>query len=439
MPKHWKWGLALPAFFALRLAFGLWCAPIQPMSDEIQTYLLGLKYATTGLWPYYGNDVIKPPENLELLTQDPGALEGLLIGLPLKIWPSPAAPFVLANLLSMAAFLLLAWYISLRLPKLPAWFIYSWVLIAPWCVHYTTNIMELSYSVPAACLFFVAFFESLPPWRLGRIPYPLANGLMGLAFSWWVQLHRTWVMLFPFLALTFYLQWKESRKITAPVFFTLGFIPFSLLLLPTFLVGHYQPAHQASTFFYGFNTHNLLAFFKTFVQFFALACFEMPRFIGMHTLERYHYLMDHWLLVPGVYLWYMGFLQVLVLWAFLFIKKNTHPEWNFIRLLIALTFLWFYGCFLFTIKNPDVNTFVEMLPLVMLYSFYVWEALWNRPWPRRLMVVLVLFAVVFQACYVFAEKPFNKSFYLQDKDKIVQALAEKNYTLLAERRPGYLY
>ncbi len=439
MSRYWKWCLVLPAFFALRLAFGLWCEPVQPMSDEIQTYLLGVKYATTGLWPYYGNDVIKPPENLELLTQDPGALEGLLIGLPFRLWASPAAPFILANLLSMAGFLFLAWYISQRLPKLPVWFVLAWTLVAPWCVHYTTNIMELSYSIPAACLFFVAFFESLPPYRLGKIPYPLANGLMGLSLSWWVQLHRTWVMLLPLLALSFYLQWKESRKPTAPAFFVLGFLPFFFLLLPTFLMGSYQPAHQASTFFYGFNSQNMAAFFKTLAQFFALACFEMPRFIGISTAGRVQYLKDHWLLVPGLYLWYMGFLQVLVLWAFLFVKKTAHPEWVFIRNLTWLVFLWFYGCFLFTIKNPDVNTFVEMLPLVMLYSFYVWESLWEKVWPRRLLVLLVLSALLFQTCYVFVEKPFAKSFYLQNEEKITRALAEKNYTLLAERRPGYLY
>jgi hypothetical protein len=437
----WAWLFVFVAWaLGLRMLFGLWCEPVQPMSDEIQTYLLGLKYAVTGEWPFYGNDVIKPPENLELLTQDPGALEGLLIGLPLKVWPSPEAPFLLANLISLAGFCLLAWYASCRLPQLPRWFIYPWVLLAPWCVHYTTNIMELSYSIPAACLFFVALFESLPGYRLGNIPYPLANALMGLSVSAWVQLHRTWVMLIPLLALSFLLQWRAAKDLRAPGFFLLGFLPLTLsLLLPTFFQGHYQTAHQASTFFYGFNRGNFLAFFKTLVQFLALACFEMPRFIGIGTRVRMEYLQVHGLIVPGVYLWYMGFLQVLVLAVYFFIRKNPHPEWRPLRFLTIAVFFWFYGCLLFTIKNPDVNTFVEMLPLVMLYSFYVWERLWTRAWPRRLLMLLLFFTVIFQTAYPFVERSAKRSFYLQYHDRVVQALAQHDYRVVSERRPGALY
>src|SRR5690242_17630098 len=101
MFKYWKWCLALPALFAVRLAFGLWFPPVQPMEDEIQTTLLGLKYYATGDWPYYGNDVITPPDNLVLQTQDPGPLEAFLVAFPLKLWPSPLAPFLWVNLLSM--------------------------------------------------------------------------------------------------------------------------------------------------------------------------------------------------------------------------------------------------------------------------------------------------------------------------------------------------
>lgn len=432
-------GLFLLGAFALRLAFGLWCEPVQPMTDEVQTYLLGVKYATTCLWPYYGNDVIKPPDNLELLSQDPGALEGLLIGLPLRVWASPLSPFIFANIVSMAGFLLLSWYAALRLPGLPRWYIFPWVLLAPWCVHYTTNVRELSFSIPAACLFFVSFFETLPAWRLGRVPLPWANALMGLSLSAWVQLHRTWVMVIPFLALSFFLQWRESRKATGPLYFLLGFIPLSFLLLPTFLWGGFHPTGEASTFYYGFNLHNLKVGFTTLAQFLALACFEMPRFIGGHTWERFQFLNDHGLLVAGTYLWYMGFLQVLVLGGFFFVKNTVKADWSFVRNLTLGTFLWFFGCLLFTIKNPDVNLLVEMLPLVMIYSFYVWENLWSYTWPRRLLQVFLLCVVVFQTTYVFTQKPLNKSFYLQYRGKIVQALNAKDYTLVGKRRPGALY
>ncbi len=52
MSNRWKLILLLPLFFALRLAFGLWAPPVQPVIDEVQTYLIGLKFYATGAWPY---------------------------------------------------------------------------------------------------------------------------------------------------------------------------------------------------------------------------------------------------------------------------------------------------------------------------------------------------------------------------------------------------
>jgi hypothetical protein len=438
----WKWAglfLLLASVFGLRVLFGIWTKPVQPMEDEVQTYLLGLRYATTGEWPYYGNDVIKPG-TLDLQTQDPGALQGLWIGLPLRLWPDPLAPFLAANVLSLASFLLLAWYASRRLPGLPAWFIYPYVLLATWCIHYTTNIMELSYSIPVACVFFVALWETLPSFRLGLFKPWVLNLTMGACLSWWVQLHRTWVMLFPLLALSFYLQWKETRRLSAPAFFLLGALPFSLaLLLPTLLHSHYSPGDQAATFFYGFNARNFLAFFKILAQFFALACYEMPRFIGIGTRLRYEYLRDNGLLFTGGYLWVFGILQVLVLGGFLFVKKGMSGGWGTVKAMTWGIFFWFYGALLFTAKNPEVNNVVEMLPLVMLYALYVWEMLWTYRLSRVLLLILLLSAIAFRTAYPFVERPGQKSFYLLYRDRVVQALAQRDWRVLAERRPGFLY
>src|ERR1700677_5095708 len=87
--------------FLFRLAFGL-CSEIW-FIDQQQIYLIGLKYYATGLWPYFGPDVA---ENIQL----PGALQGLVIGLPLKVWPIPESPYVFLNLLSFAGLCFLAWY-----------------------------------------------------------------------------------------------------------------------------------------------------------------------------------------------------------------------------------------------------------------------------------------------------------------------------------------
>src|SRR5438105_13841346 len=86
--------LLLLCAFLLRLSFGL-CSQFWA-DDERQVYLIGLKFYSTGAWPYFGPDVARG-------VQVPGALQGLLVGLPLFAAPFPEAPFVFLNLLSFAA------------------------------------------------------------------------------------------------------------------------------------------------------------------------------------------------------------------------------------------------------------------------------------------------------------------------------------------------
>ena len=421
------------------MSFGLIASPVQPMIDEIQTYLLGLKYYATNAWPYYGNDVITPPDNLALLTQDPGALESLMIGLPLKLWPSPLAPFIFLNLFSMAGLSFLAWYCSKRLPRLSPWFIFTWVLMAPWCVHYTTGMINLSYTIAFSAFFFVAWMESVPALSLNWIAPPLANILMGFFFSGWLQFHRTWVLLGPFLALSFFLQWKKTGKITGPLYFALGALPLCLLILPTLLQSTYHFSRDVSGLSYGFNFHNFLRFFTTLAQFLSLASFEAPRFIGAHTVERIQYLKQNFILIPGLFLWYFGILQPLIFLGFLFDAKNPAPHWKLIRWLLIGTFLLVFSSLLFTVKNPDINTYCEMLPVVMIYSLYVWERCWTYSWGKGLLQFFIACVLIFQVAWLIDKAPQNQSFYLKYQPSIAQAIEKNDYHLLGERRQGAFY
>ena len=126
--------VALIAIFAFRLGFGL-CADLFS-EDESQIFLLGLRYHATGAWPYYGPDVVWTK------SQIPGALQALLVGLPLAVAPIPEAPYVLINLLSMAALCLFAAYLSARLPAVPRWLIWGWLLTVPWTLNFSTHIMN---------------------------------------------------------------------------------------------------------------------------------------------------------------------------------------------------------------------------------------------------------------------------------------------------------
>src|SRR5437773_1373639 len=152
------WVVALVAAFAFRLVYGLTRELF--FEDETQIFLMGLRYYATGRWPYFGPDVVWTKSEI------PGALQALLVGIPLKLVPVPEAPFVLLNLVSMATLIAFAWYLSRRFPTLPRWLVWGWLLTMPWTIQFSTNVINTSYILPAALVFFIGFFESVPTFRL---------------------------------------------------------------------------------------------------------------------------------------------------------------------------------------------------------------------------------------------------------------------------------
>src|SRR6185295_11182295 len=183
--------LLLAALFAFRLLFGL-CSEFFT-EDETQIFLLGLRYHATGHWPFFGPDVVWTKSEI------PGALQALLVSVPLSLAPIPEAPFVLLNLLSFGALAALAWYTCQQLPRLPRWLIWGWFLTIPWTLQFSTHVINPSYVLPAAIVFFLGFFEAIPALSLRRISPPAAHALMGDAITWVMQIHMSWPLLAPFL------------------------------------------------------------------------------------------------------------------------------------------------------------------------------------------------------------------------------------------------
>ena len=91
MTTRARWAAAIFGLFAFRLFFGLSSSFFG--EDETQIFLIGLRHYATGAWPYFGADVVWTRSEI------PGALQGLLVGLPLRVWPVPEAPYVFLNLL----------------------------------------------------------------------------------------------------------------------------------------------------------------------------------------------------------------------------------------------------------------------------------------------------------------------------------------------------
>jgi hypothetical protein len=421
--------------FIFRLCFGL-CSQFWA-DDERQVYLIGLKFYSTGAWPYFGPDVASG-------VQVPGALQGLLVGLPLYAAPLPESPFVLLNVLSFASLCFFAWYCVRRLPGTPAWFVWGWLLTAPWTLNFSTHVVNPSYVLPGAVLFFVGALETLPFTRKGLVGPSASNFMMGFALFWVMQLHLSWVVLVPFLLASVYFQIRErgTKALAALGWLAAGAALSGCLLAPTFLKYGLSNGTGGTTGMVAPNVANFARVVNPFegvsVRFLSLASFELARFVGRNSAERLAFFRENlWLAPFAVFLGATGLLQpaaMIVLW---FRRRGARPDWPQVKWLALSTVLLLCALFLFSAKSPASHTFYVTFPVAALYGFYCWDALLDsRRW-RAFAFAFLICGVVFHLG-VAAHNLSRGSLY-SDRRVPQTAIAEKNPALLGERRPGSLY
>ena len=421
-----------------RFYFGLHCPTIQDMGDDVQTYLIGLKCYATHTWPYFGPDVVGTETTFT--TQIPGALEGLLIALPLEIWPSPESPYLFLNLMTFLSLSLLAWYVCRRFPGLSPALVFAWIYVAPWNLHYSTEVINPSYAVPGSVLFFLGFFESVPALSLGLLSPRVANALMGFSFFWIMQLHMSWMLFVPFLLLSFFYQWKSAAWKTALGFGALGALPMWALMIPTYARYGFRTGGDIQGFTSGLNLHNVISPVTILARLLSFASFEMPRFLGLHTADRIAYLFHSpWLLVPGFLLWGAGYLQAVGLFVLWFRRDSPRSDWRALKGLMLFTFLVIYASFWFTVKPPLAHIYYLMFPVVMIYSFHGWDWVAAKPNGKTLARVFLAIAVFFQVGYALQNARDRVSTYSQNRGLMVKAIEARDYRILAERRPNSLY
>ncbi len=423
------WILALLALlFLFRLAFGL--ASNFWTEDERQIYLIGLRFFATGRWPFFGPDIVWTG------TEIPGALQGLLVGLPLFVLRIPEAPFLLVNLLSFGALALLAWYCARRLPEVPSWFIWGWLMTAPWTLNFSTHVVNPSYVLPAAVVFFVGFFEAFPPLRGGLLPVPLSWAMMGAAVPWILQVHMAWVLLPPYVVLA--AAWSladaaERRRLPAALLAcALGAAATASALVPTLVRYGFSEA--------GRTQHNIhfaalgpLDLVSTLARFLSFACYEMPRFVGLDSASRLYFFAAHpWLAPLAFFLAVVGFAQPLALVALSFRRVHPHPEWRTVKLVALGTALWVYVSYFFSAREPQAHAFYVTLPVAMIFSFYAWALLATRPGWRRFAQVVLVAGVAFQAAFAAVQAPVRSLYW--DRRVPLAAIGARDERILGQRR-----
>jgi hypothetical protein len=420
--------VALVAAFAFRVGFGL--ASDFWSEDETQVFLLGLDYHSTGAWPYFGPDVVWTQ------SQIPGALQALLVGVPLDLVPAPESPLVLLNLLSFGGLSLLAWYICRRLPELPRWLVWGFCLTTPWTLHFSTHVVNPSYVLAGSIVFFVAALEALPLLRGGLLGVTTAHFMMGFALLWVLQVHMSWVLLPPFLLLALLARLREGGRATlAASAATLGGAALSgSLLVPT--LASYGLSAGGGSLQSNLQVHWVepWTLVTVLARFLSFASFEVNRFLGLDTARRLALLAEHPGLVPlAIVVGGAGIVQPLALVWLFFKRGSPHPEWAAIRALALGTVVLVYLSYSFSSVEPRAHAFYVVWPVAMIYSFYAWSLLAARRLFLRSAVVLLVAGVLYHGALALARAP-ERSLY-KNRGVVATAIVSRTPGELAWRRP----
>jgi hypothetical protein len=419
--------VVLVLLFAFRLGIGL--SKELFTDDESQIYLLGLRYHTTHQWPYFGPDVVWTRSEI------PGALQALLVGLPLDIAPVPEAPYVLVNVLSMAALCLFAAYASARLPTVPRWLIWSWLLTLPWTLEYSTHILNTSYVLPASVVFFVGFFEALPSLSIGRVPARFAYLMMGAAIGWIAQIHMSWPLLLPFAGLAFLARLRAGAKAIAmsAAAFAIGLLLTGSLVIPTLL--HDTLARGGGTedslLIHWRNPVTTLV--NTIGRMLSFASFEVGRFIrsagGGNPIVL---LSERWWLVPiaGV-VWIAGIVHPVWMAATAFRRRSPLGEWPIVRWLAVGTAVMVATAFFFVMEPAQARSFYVVAPVAFLFAAYCWTFVDSPRW-RTVAAVVLAVNVVFQAALAIVR--FDGPSLYMNREVVSEAIRLDRPTLFAHRR-----
>lgn len=414
------------SLFLFRTLFGLssefW------FDDELQIYLIGLKAYTTESWPFWGPDVVYTQ------TQIPGALQGLLIAIPLYILPIPESPIIFLNVLSSASIVWFAFYLKRQINTLPMYFIIAWCMLLVWPMMYGTRVVNPSYVLVFAIPFFIGFFEALPKTTTNYLKPWQSFGLMGISITLLAQLHLSYVLIVALSGLAFLTYWLQKINITTKakpiVYFGVGLFIGALTLLPTLISG--APNSSVSSNLQ-LNWQNYLNAPIILIRYLLFSSFEISYILGGSNNQRMEFIKDQPLAIPfTTILFTVGFVLIGLMLFYLLSKNNDKPQKE-LKKWFLISFILLYVSFFFSIKGPSSHTFYVLFPMSLMVSLQSINWLINKkPELFTFLRLLIPIAIVFYTLLgIYQYK--TRSLYL-NRIQIQKAIDHKDYTILGNRR-----
>ena len=431
-PRRWAPFVAAgAALFVFRLLFGLSSEFF--FEDETQIFLMGFRYFATGRWPYFGPDVVWTKSEI------PGALQALLVGVPLEILPVPEAPFVLLNVLSTGALAAFAMFLAKRFPAMPRWLIWGWFLTIPWTLQYSTHVINPSYVLPAAVVFFIGFFEAVPPFRLGTIRPSIAYAMMGAAVTWVMQIHMSWPLLLPYVAYAGFSTRAEGTRALAvrALAFLAGALVPGIFLIPTWI--HFGLRAGSGGTLNNIHIHvvNPAMLLTTLARFLSFAGLEINRFIATDGAKRLVFFERHLWLVPLAALaWAAGIVQPIWM-LYEGLRRGSGNQmgrlsWQALRRLVGASIVLVYASYWFVMEPPQAHAFYVLAPLSFVFAAGCWSFV-DSPRMRRVAAAVLAVNIAYHAGLALAQAP-EKSLY-KNRVPVAAAVRLKQPEMFAHRRP----
>jgi hypothetical protein len=367
--------LLILALVTLRIYFGMQVNFAH--EDYVQIYLIGLEHAISGDWPYWGPDVVWSQ------TQLPGALQGLLVGAPLRWTGSPVAPLVLSNLISAFGLLLLFGYARKRFPDLPELFLLVVLFLIPFGLHHGSVLLNTAYLPFSGALLFIAVAELFIYREEPILPAGLSYLMLGIGLTVTYQLHLTWVMFLPFIVVLLIMSFQRvGMKKTAAQLGLLvsGAVIGAITLFPT-LWAHADVLFLGTEGNLTFKPERFGRVFDLLLRYLGMATFDVT-----HTFNIFKSAMAESTLAV-ISIWAIKAVAivqfiVIVITAF---RQRTSQELKRILLLFGLTLLMALALFVLGNKHLSARTYILLFPFPVWLSLLCYRTWYEKTWFRSVL------------------------------------------------------
>ncbi|MGB3616634.1 MAG: hypothetical protein WBA12_00820 [Catalinimonas sp.] len=349
--------------------------------DYDQVYLMGLQNALTDAWSYWGPDVVWSRTRL------PGALQGLLVGVPLWLTRRPYAPLVLTNLITCAGLMLLAFYAARRFPRLSLPFLVALVLLLPFGLFNGAVVLNTAYLLFSGSILFVAVLELFVYRERPLFDPRLSWAALGFALVFTCQLHLTWVMCLPFVVVLLGLEWQRRAAAvpTYAAYFLLGWVPPLLTLLPTILTyGDVMMVGTSGNLRY--DGGRVLGVFDLLFRYFSMASVDLTHrhnFVRLLTENHAGGAVLVWVL-KGLFV-----AQVIALAATLLFAKRSEA-FKRTLLLFGLTTLMALFLYVLSNKHLSMRTYILLFPVPVWLTLFAYDHLLRYRAARVAVAALLL-------------------------------------------------